>query len=92
MFCCVTLQREAKKKHQKEAEQRIERESGDGEEQEVMEAPGEEPKPPAKVDMSTVRSEVTDRLFQSLRPPGEPKVHLELTTSGPVDQSPACSK
>jgi hypothetical protein len=57
-----------------------------------MEAPGEEPKPPAKVDMSTVRSEVTERLFQSLRPPGEPKVHLEVTTSGPVDQNPAFAK
>jgi hypothetical protein len=79
-------------KYQKESEQRIEKEAGDGEEQEVMEPPGEEPKPPAKVDMSMVRSEVTERLFQSLRPPGEPKVQLELTASGPVDQNPACPK
>jgi hypothetical protein len=87
---CITFQREAKIKYQKEAEERIERE--DGEEQEMMEAPGEEPKPPAKVDTSTVRSEVTERLFQSLRPPGEPKVHLEVTTSRPIDQNPGCPK
>ncbi|XP_033609176.1 coiled-coil and C2 domain-containing protein 2A isoform X2 [Cryptotermes secundus] len=82
--------REAKKKYQKEAEQRIEKESGDEVEQEMMEPLGEEPKPPAKVDMSTIRSEVTERLFKSLRPPGEPKVHLQLTTTGHVDQNPAC--
>lgn len=92
MICCVTFQREAKKKYQKEAEQRIEKESAHEAEQEMVEPLGEEPKPPAKVDMSTIRSEVTERLFKSLRPPGEPKVHLQLTTTGHVDQNPACPK
>jgi hypothetical protein len=92
MIYFVTFQREAKKKYQKEAEQRIEREIGDEAEQEMVEPLGEEPRPPAKVDMSVVRSEVTERLFQSLRPPGEPKVHLELTASGPVDQNSVCPK
>jgi hypothetical protein len=92
MIYSVTFQHEAKKGYQKEAEQRIERESVDEIEQEMLELPGEEPKPPAKVDMSVVRSEVMERLFQSFRPPGEPKVHLELSTSGPVDQNPSCLK
>jgi hypothetical protein len=58
----------------------------------MIEPPGEEPKPPVKVDMGVVRSEVMERLFRSFRPPGEPKVYLELTTSGAIDQNPACPK
>jgi hypothetical protein len=58
----------------------------------MLEPPGEEPQPPAKVDMGVVRSEVMERLLKSLRPPGEPRVHVQLTTSGPVDQNPACPK
>jgi hypothetical protein len=91
MTCSVKFQREAKKRRQKEAEQQIERESDEAE-QMVLEPPGEEPTPPAKVDMGVVRSEVMERLLKSLRPPGEPKIHVQLMTTGPVDQNPACPK
>jgi hypothetical protein len=88
----VKFQREAKKRRQKEAEQQIERESDEEAEQMMLEPPGEEPKPPAKLAMGGGRSEVMERLLNSLRPPGEPKVHVQLTTRGPVDQNPACPK
>jgi len=92
MIYSAKFQREAKKRRQKAAEQQIERESDEEAEQMMLEPPGEEPQPPAKVDMGVVRSEVMERLLKSLRPPGEPKVHVQLTTSGPVDQNPACPK
>jgi hypothetical protein len=92
MIYCIKFQREAKKRRQKEAEQRIERESDEEAEQLMLEPPGEEPKPPAKVNMGVVRSEVMERLLKSMRPPGEPKVHVQLMTGGPVDQNPACPK
>ena len=91
-FFSVKFQHEAKKRSQKEAEHQIERESDEEAEQMMLEPPGEEPQPPAKVDMGVVRSEVMERLLKSLRPPGEPKVHVQLTTSGLVDQNPACPK
>ncbi|XP_021920038.1 coiled-coil and C2 domain-containing protein 2A isoform X3 [Zootermopsis nevadensis] len=81
---------EAKRRHQSKAEQRIEREFDEETELEIMEPSGEEPKPPAKVNMGVVRSEVMEGLFQSFRPPGEPKVYLELTTSEAIDQNPGC--
>jgi len=92
MIYNVKFQREAKKRRQKDAEQWIEREPDEEAEQMMLEPPGEEPQPPAKVDIGVVRSEVMERLLKSLRPPGEPKVHVQLMTSGPVDQNPACPK
>jgi hypothetical protein len=92
MIYSVQFQREAKKRRQKEAEHMIERESDEEAEQMMLEPPGEEPRPPAKVNMGAVRSEVMERLLKSLRPPGEPKVQVQLMTSGTIDQNPACPK
>ncbi|PSN40991.1 hypothetical protein C0J52_10989 [Blattella germanica] len=82
-----------KKERQKQAEQKIE-ESDDKQEKEELldelEAPGEEPKPPAKVDMAVVKSEMMERLSESFRPPGEPQLHIELNNNGVVDQNPGC--
>ncbi|KAJ9583994.1 hypothetical protein L9F63_021664, partial [Diploptera punctata] len=72
----------------KESEERKEKEKGQM--QEELETPGEEPKPPAKVDMATVKSEMLERLAESFRPPGEPKLKIELINNGLIDQTPGC--
>ena len=97
-FFFFLFKREARKERQKQAEQKIEKESEEKQEKEKeemleeLEIPGEEPKPPAKVDMAMVKSEMMERLTESFRPPGEPKLKIELTNNGHVDQNPGCPK
>ncbi|XP_069688134.1 coiled-coil and C2 domain-containing protein 2A [Periplaneta americana] len=81
--------REARKKRQRAAEQLIEKESDEETEVEESLKSEDEPKPPAKVDMGIVRSEAMEKFSQSFRPPGEPKLYLELSTNSHVDQNPS---
>ena len=88
------FKREARKERQKQAEHKIEESQGKEKEEflEELEVPGEEPKPPAKMDMAVVKSEMMERFTECFRPPGEPKLKIELTNNGQVDQNPGCPK
>ncbi|GLH06303.1 Coiled-coil and C2 domain-containing protein 2A [Gryllus bimaculatus] len=45
---------------------------------------GKEPKPPNPIDWSSLRNELEGQLKECFRPPGEPKLFLELTQSATI--------